>query len=350
MSYRDYDRSSSGYGFLIAMVVTIAVVLVLVGVVAVSCNRVDPGYSGVIIDYGTGTVSGEPKLEPVQTGRYFMVYPWEFKRLVKYPISEQTLTMVRRVSEGKVQGDDSVECQDKNGIQVNIDSSTLWQVQPENAVKLYLKRPGLPLDDPSSENDIASLVVRREVRNAIANACSKFTYDQMYGTERVNFGLKVTEFLGPALQETYVTLNKFLLGEIYLLAAQKEAIGKVANAQQQAREAQYLAEKAENEARANVATAEGAKKVRILQAQAEAEAIRIVNEQLGQSPRYIEYVYASHWNGAYPSTVVLGNGQSIPILAGLQIQGMAPTPTPSPSPTAMPTATSAPSATPTPKK
>jgi prohibitin 2 len=125
--------------------------------------------------------------------------------------------------------------------------------------------------------------------------------------------------LGKSLGETFLQLDRFLLGEVYLQKEQQDAISAVANAQLQAKQAAFLAEKAENEARAAVAQAEGAKKVRILQAQAEAEAIRTVNEQLANSPKFIEYTYSQKWNGAYPSTVVLANGQSFPIFAGLRL-------------------------------
>ena len=39
-------------------------------------------------------------------------------------------------------------------------------------------------------------------------------------------------------------------------------------------------------------------------ARAEAEAIRLVNEQLERSPRYIELARAKRWNGVLPATMV----------------------------------------------
>ena len=40
------------------------------------------------------------------------------------------------------------------------------------------------------------------------------------------------------------------------------------------------------------------------EARAEAEAIRLVNEQLERSPRYIELARAKRWNGVLPTTMV----------------------------------------------
>jgi regulator of protease activity HflC (stomatin/prohibitin superfamily) len=251
----------------------------------------------------------------------------------EYPIAQQTLTMVRASGEGQVAGDDSVACQDKNGIPINVDSSTLWRVDPDHAAQLYLLKPGVPLIG-SPESDISSVVVRREVRNAVTNACSSYSYDEIYGARRIEFGLSVTRLLGPELTASYILMDKFLLGEIYLSTDQQEAINRKAVAQQAAIEASFLAEKAKNEADAAVAKAEGDKKVAILQAEAQAEAIKIIQEQLNASPQYIEYLYAQNWNGQLPTTLVLPNGQTFPLIPipGIGAPVATPSPEPSPSP------------------
>jgi len=40
------------------------------------------------------------------------------------------------------------------------------------------------------------------------------------------------------------------------------------------------------------------------EAAAEAEAIRLVNEELARSPRYIDLTRAKRWNGVLPTTVL----------------------------------------------
>jgi regulator of protease activity HflC (stomatin/prohibitin superfamily) len=109
-------------------------------------------------------------------------------------------------------------------------------------------------------------------------------------------------------------------------------------AEQQAQEAKFLLEKRQNEALAAIAEAEGLKQVRILQAQAEAEAIRIINTQLAGSPYYIKYIYAEKWNGILPATLVLANGQEFPLLGTLDLTEIGATPIAPPvfTPTATP--------------
>ncbi len=297
---------------------TAIIVIVLVAIVATGCmafnslRRVDPGYAGVLIDFASGTTSGQPSVQSFPTGRYILIMPWEFKKLVSFPIAQQTLTMVRRASEGQVAGDDSVECQDRNGVRLNVDSSVLWRVDPGHVADLYLLRPDVPLNDEGSSNDISSLVVRREVRNAITNACSEFTYDEIYGVRRQDFGSKVSELLDPALSSTYILMDKFLLGEVYLQQEQQDAINAVATAQLKAKEAAYYAERAQNQAKANIAEAEGEKQVAILKAEGEAQAIATINAQLSRSPYYMQYFAISKWSGTYPQMLYLGGGDSIP--------------------------------------
>lgn len=338
------DNMSRGTIVTIVIVVIIAAIAACVGFTFV--ERVDPGNAAVLVDYLGGTTSGQAAITPMQTGRF--VWVWPTQRLAEYPIAQQTLTMVRSEKEGQVVGDDSVGCQDINGIPLNVDSSALWRVDSTHVGELYLLRPDMPLIGKEG-GDISSTVVRREVRNAITLACSKYRYDQIFGVKRVEFGGTVTEILAPSLTETYVVLDKFLLGEIHLRQDQADAINRKALAEQAALEAAFLQEKAENEANALIAKSEGEKQAAILRAEAEAqsirvkaeaqaEAIRIINTQLGDSQYYITYVVATNWNGVLPTTLVTAGGEEIPLLldvplsSGVTTQALEPTVVPTPVP------------------
>lgn len=317
-------RNQSSGGLKISLIIVGVFVLLAVTWLAISLRRVDPGKVGVLVDYGKGTATGAPVIKPLSTGQFVLINP-ATQRLAEYDISQQTLSMLRSDNEGQVAGDDSVSCNDIDGIQINVDSSTLWRVNPEEAGQLYLLRPDAKLSG-SEGTDISSTIVRREVRNAITNACGSMKYPDIYGAQRVLFGEKVTEILGVALAKSHLQLDSFLLGEVFLKQEQMDAISRKSVAEQAALEAAFLKEKAENEAAAAVAKAEGDKKVEILRAEAQAKAIQIINEQLQNSPYYIKYVYATKWNGALPTTVVTADG-AIPLI-DLPAGVLEPTPTP----------------------
>ncbi len=113
------------------IVLFIAFLVILAGFSVI--QRVDPGYTAIIVDYGRSTEAGKPTYSQAPTGSFFLVNPLT-QRVAKYSLAQQTLTMVRRSAEGKVQGDDSVECNDVAGVRINIDSSALWRVKPDELV------------------------------------------------------------------------------------------------------------------------------------------------------------------------------------------------------------------------
>ncbi|MBI4670510.1 MAG: hypothetical protein HY741_02420 [Chloroflexi bacterium] len=317
----------------IGRIVTIVVVLLVACVVlllaSAAVQRVDPGFTAIVVDYSVGAQPGQTtQFRQVPTGTFFLVNPLT-QRVAKYPLAQQTLTMVRRSQEGRVVGDDSVECNDIAGVRVNIDSSTLWRVMPDKAGNLYFLRPDVPLTDESG-NDVADLVVRREVRSAITYICGTMSYEAIYGVDRLKFANQVKDLLAKNLESQFIEVDSFLAGEVYLQPELAKAIADKVNAQQQAQQAAFLKQKAENEALASVATAEGAKKVRILQGEAEAQYILLVNEQLAKAPQYIQYIFSSKWNGALPTTLITdGNATPLLQLPTTPISPTATIPTPS---------------------
>lgn len=303
-------RGGGGVRMPFGRIVTLGIVglvgLIVLIFAAQAVQRVDPGFTAIVVGYNLGEQTGQKTFTQVPSGTFFLINPFT-QRVHKYPLSQQTLSMVRRSQEGRVVGDDSVECNDVAGVRVNIDSSTLWRVIPDQAGNLYYLRVDVPLSDESG-NDIADLVVRREVRSAITNICGTMSYEAIYGIDRQKFAEQVQALLSKNLLSQYIQVDSFLAGEVYLQPELAQAIADKVNAQQQAQQAAFLKQKAENEAAASIATAEGAKQVRILQGEGEAQYINLVNTQLANAPQYIQYIFSSKWNGILPSTLLTGSG------------------------------------------
>jgi len=317
-------------GSYVALLVIVVLAVIGVIILGIFVERVDIGKVGVLIDYTVRTEDDQPLITPVQPGQWKWIKV--VQRLAEYDISQQALTMVRSENEGQVVGDDSVVCRDKTGVQLNIDSTVLWRVDPVQVGRLYLLYPD------SSLELIGQDVVRRITRSVLNDVCGQYGYSDIYGIGRVDFGTKVSEALAIKLSDTYLIMAGFNMGEVYLQPEQQAAVTAKSVAEQQAQEAKFLLEKRQNEALAAIAEAEGLKQVRILQAQAEAEAIRIINTQLAGSPYYIKYIYAEKWNGILPATLVLANGQEFPLLGTLDLTEIGATPIAPPvfTPTATP--------------
>ena len=75
-------------------------------------------------------------------------------------------------------------------------------------------------------------------------------------------------------------------------------------------EAQQAEARAVGEQQANIARAEGVRQANVLQAQGEAQAITTIDEQLRQSPSYLEWLKSQKWDGQLPLVVGGGSGQN----------------------------------------
>jgi prohibitin 2 len=88
------------------------------------------------------------------------------------------------------------------------------------------------------------------------------------------------------------------------------AIENKVTAEQQALKAQRDLERIKIEAEQRIADAEGQRQAAIAQAQGEAEKVKLVQQQLMQSPQYIEYIRAQRWDGRYPLFYMTGSGSA----------------------------------------
>jgi len=307
---RIFGKREAGQGY--AEVVGFLALLVIVGLgaaVACSYHRVDAGAIGIKVDYGQ-TQNGKPHVEIIPTTGVVMIWPGQQVRLTDYKIQQHTMKMVANSNEGMVKGDDSVQCHDKNGNALNIDSTTYWRVTPENAESLYFLRPGQDLDG-GLDDSIAGQLVRPAIRNTLALMCSTYTYEEIFGPKRADFFSAAKDALKPVLEGVYITLDNFQGGEIHPDGKLTEAIQQKAISQQAAERALIDVQTATNNATQKKATADG-----------DAYAIQTVNNALSSAPNYIGYMNAqanlleaqrfnSQWDGKLPTTVAAGAGTSI---------------------------------------
>src|SRR5437667_6949682 len=86
-------------GRLIAILIVVCIggTALLAGFTAV--QRVDPGFTAIVVDYAVGTTSGITRYTQAPTGSFFLINPLT-QRVAKYPLAQQTLSMVRRQLEG----------------------------------------------------------------------------------------------------------------------------------------------------------------------------------------------------------------------------------------------------------
>lgn len=106
-----------------------------------------------------------------------------------------------------------------------------------------------------------------------------------------------------ALAPNGIIVTAFAIENLTFDDAFEQSIQAKVIAAQDALKMQNKTAEKEEEAKQLVIAAEASAKSQKIQAEAEAYAIQVVQEQIAQSPDYIEYLKISNWNGVLPQAI-----------------------------------------------
>jgi regulator of protease activity HflC (stomatin/prohibitin superfamily) len=307
-----------------ALVGLVALVAVGVGVAWWSFwDRVDPGNAGVLIDYCSGTS------ETITDARYVFVDP-RCKRLAEYPTAEYTLEMVGAGS----QNDQSVPCVMRDQQTIRMDTATAWSVDPQRVGDLYRMRPGVPLYADARGQDIASLVVRPEVRAGIRDACTKFGWEDAYGARRLEYEAEAERSVQARLEPVGIKVRTVSIRGMDPSDQLDQLITARLNGQRAIEQAQFEQAQAERQGQAQLAQQRAAASLQAAQSEAalakaradaeqarvaaEAEAVKVRTlaeaeayangvRAASLTPQLVEYERWRRWNGQMPQTVLGGD-------------------------------------------
>lgn len=308
---------------------TIAVVAVAAGVwYWLQWDRVDPGNAGVLINYCDGSQ------RTITDSRYVWV-DWRCERLAEYPTAEFTLDMLNRGQ----QGNDSVPCVMKDQQTISMDNTTAWSVDPLRVGDLYRMRPNVALHGDARGQDIATLVVRPEIRAGIRDACTLFGWEEAYGARRAEYEAAAERAVQARLEPVGVKVRTVSIREMDPSPALDALIAARLKGQQEVEAALFQQQQAERagaaelakaraaaalqeqqsqaalvKARADAEQAEVATRAEVgrIRALAEAEAEANRSRAASMTPLLVEHERWRRWNGQMPSTV-LGNDPTMRI-------------------------------------
>ena len=195
----------------------------------------------------------------------------------------------------------------ENQLPVTADVSINWTVDRPSAMKLFIQYGGLA--------QFESRILDPKLRSAAKAAISRFPADQLIRNRQAAVNAIMDGMTG-ALATFPVTVNSPQIENLALPPTYLEAVQEKERARENAEREKHKLEQqrlvalqAVNSAEANAKRIEAdAEAYRVVtEATAEADAIRLVTEQLGRSPQYVDLVRAKRWNGILPQTV-LGEG------------------------------------------
>lgn len=241
--------------------------LVIVAFVLVFLFRVyiiiDPGEKAVIFNKATGNLRVTPN-----EGFYFLVPLVEQPTV--YDMKARTYTMSIAQLEGEVRGDDSLQALTADGQTVLLDISVRYHPDGDNLDKLH-RFLGV---------DYVNKVIRPQVRSVVRMVVSDFPVLDVYSGKRMKIQADIEQQLRVLFKKNYIVLEEMLLRNVQFSKEFQQAIENKQSAQQEAQRMKYVLERQEQE-----------KKRKIIEAEGEAESLRLKGRALAENPALIQYEY-----------------------------------------------------------
>lgn len=257
-------------------IIIISITLLIVGLS--SYDTVQPGQRGIMVTMGkTGTeVLGEgPHL--------------------KLPFISSIKTMSIRVKKSE----DTTEAATKDMQKVIAKIAINWTINPDSV--------GNMLREIGSEESIEINVIAPAVAEVLKASTSKMTAEEVL-TKRMELKHSIDEALILRLKQYGLIVKDISLVDLDFTKEFNHAVEQKQIAEQQAKQASYIAEKATQDAIAAVNKAKGEADSLLLNAQAQAKAQNLLRLSLTKDVLALEYL--KKWNGVLPQ-IMTGNSNGI---------------------------------------
>lgn len=187
-----------------------------------------------------------------------------------YDVKEQTYTMVRKATEGQVQGDDSIQCLTGDGQTVYLDITVRFQPDPNRITDLHRRFGTAYIEN----------VVRPQTRSIVRNTVSKHTIVDVYSGSRIQIQKEMADVMTEEMAKADILFKEVLVRDVNLTPEFQKAIEQKQIAQQEVQRKQYELERERVE-----------KDRKVIEAEGEAKSITLKGDALAQNPALIQYEY-----------------------------------------------------------
>ncbi len=222
----------------------------------------------IIIDAGeTGVYSlfGRVKDKELSSG-FHLVIP--LARIHKMTIRTEEYTMSILTGEGKIARDDSIAALTKEGLNVDLDITVLYKLNEEQASDVY-KDVGLNYEEK---------IIRPIIRSSIRGVIAQYEAKELYSEKRQEATQGIADSLKLEIESRGIIIEDVLLRNIQLPTNLANSIQEKLQAEQESQKYEFLLQMEEKEKQRKIIEAEGQK-----------EAQRIINQSLTQN--YLYYLY-----------------------------------------------------------
>lgn len=254
--------------------------ILLIVVLTASVKIVEAGHRGVLLNFGA--VDTDVSLDE---GIHFVV---PFRDNV-IPLEVRT----QRITENAASASNDLQ-------DVSTQVALNYHVDPLTAQILY-QQIGF---------DYGNRVIAPAIQESVKQISARFNAENLI-TNRETVKTEIESNIKARLAPYNIIVETISITEFQFTEQFRRAVEAKVEAEQRALqanndlrrieiEAQQAEARAIGEQQANIARAEGVRQAAVLQAQGEAEAIQIVEAQLRENPRYLEWLKTQRWDGVLP--------------------------------------------------
>jgi regulator of protease activity HflC (stomatin/prohibitin superfamily) len=268
------------------IVSTVGLIVVGLGIVTSMFKIIEPGQVGV------QTLFGKVQDKVLMSGLH-VINP--IVDVTNFNVQTQNYTMSGTNDEGTKQGDDAIRVLSSDGLEVTIDLSVLYKVNPEKA-PFIMQNIGINYEDK---------IVRPVTRTAIRDNAVNYQAVDLFSTKRQEFQARINQTITQSFARNGLEVQSILIRNISLPASVKASIEAKINAEQDAQKMQFVLQKERQEADRKRVEAQGI-----------ADYQKIISTQLSDKQLQYEYIKAQKEIAlsSNAKVIIIGNGKGTPIM------------------------------------
>lgn len=228
-----------------------------------------------------------------------IVPPWV--SVTKYSVRSETYTMSGVTGEGQVVEDDQIKALTVEGLTLGLDITVRYRLISDEVSTVH----------QNLGTNYAEKIIRPTIRSSIREVVSTKTALQVYGEERELVAGEMLTNIDEALGSDGIVVEEVLVRNVVLPTRVAEAIEAKLQADQDAQRMIFVKQKEQLEAERKIIEANGVANATIAEAYGEAEALKIINEQLAKNPKLINYKYVQMLQGQDIQTMLVPTDQGI---------------------------------------
>ena len=211
------------------IVTTTGIVIIVLGALFSAIKIIPPGRVGV------QTLFGKIQDNVLESGMHVINPLFD---ITNFDIQTQNYTMSAVHSEGQQEGDDAIRVLSSDGLEVTIDISVLFKVNPNKAPYIY----------QNIGEDYVDKIVRPITRTAIRDNAVSYQAVDLYSVKRQEFQNRTTQTIEQSFAKRGLELQQVLVRNIALPPSVKASIESKIKAEQDAQKMQFVLQKERQEA------------------------------------------------------------------------------------------------------